>query len=399
MKLQASSFWVLPLIASLVAIGPLSTDMYLPAQPAIKEDLNASIDQIQLTLSIFLVGTSLAIPFWGPLADRFGRRPIMYIGMSIFVVSSIACAMATTIEALITARLFQSIGASVGPILGRTMVRDIYGATDSAKAFGHLASIMALAPAVAPILGGFLVTHLDWRSVFYALMITAMVSVALYTIFLGETLSPDLRQSIKIPNIWRNYKTLARDRVFTSYASIMSLIFSGLFAFISVASFIIIEFLGLSPQEFGFCFLGMVVGFISGASTGAKFTEKVAPTKIILKGIFIAGAASTLGLVLALMQSYHPISVVFPIALYAFGAGLVLPQCNAASLRNYPQIAGTASSLSGIIQNVIGALAGVGVVWIHRDDPSILMAYLLVVSCLAAICFFFALPKQERLEH
>jgi DHA1 family bicyclomycin/chloramphenicol resistance-like MFS transporter len=396
MKINNTSFWVLPILACLVAIGPLSTDMYLPAQPAIKEELSATLEQIQLTLSIFLIGTSVALPFWGPLADRFGRRPILIAGFTLFIASSFGCAFAKDIESLILFRFLQSVGACVGPTIGRTMVRDIYGVEGAAKAFGYLASIMALAPAVAPIIGGFLVERLDWQSIFYALAVAAVISCGIYLYFIGETLTKNMRQSIHPQNIWNNYKVLAVDRIFLAYVLMMSFVFSGLFAFISAASFIFIEFLGLSPQQFGYCFLGMVIGFVIGSSLGGKLTGRVKASKLICSGILISLSAGLIGSALSLMEIYHALTVVIPVGLYAMGAGLVLPQCNAASLKNYPHIAGTASSLSGIVQNTLAAFIGVSVASLHSETPTVMMAFLCLGGFVALLFFFTVLPKTER---
>ncbi len=395
-RLEHTSFWILPIIASLVAFGPLSTDMYLPAQITIKNEFNASIDQIQLTLSIFLIGTSCALPFWGPLADRFGRRIIMLIGIALFVIASVGCALSTSIEMLIGFRFLQAIGACVGPIIGRTMVRDIYGFTESAKAFGYLSSIMALAPAIAPILGGFLLMQFSWHAIFYSLTLIAIFCTTIYFFTIGETLKPELRQSIKPEHIWFNYKSLGRDRVFISYSLIMSCIFSGLFSFISAASFIFIDFLKLSEQQFGFCFLGMVIGFILGASNAARLSGRIAAHKIILTGIGLCSFAAMLCFTLAFFEIFHVLAVVIPIAIYAAGTGCVLPQCNAASIRNFPHIAGTASSLTGIIQNTLAASVGIGVAWFHQGTPLVMSLFLFMAAALGFIFFRFLLPASEK---
>ena len=397
-RLKHSSFWILPIIASLVAFGPLSTDMYLPAQIAIKDEFGASIDQIQLTLSIFLFGTSVALTFWGPLADRFGRRIILLIGMALFVAASIGCALSTSIEMLIVFRFLQSIGACVGPIIGRTMVRDIYGIEKSAKAFGYLASIMALAPAIAPILGGFLLLQFDWRAIFYTLALLSILCTTLYFFTIGETLKPELKQSIKIRFIWINYKALSRDRIFISYTLIMSCIFAGLFSFISTASFIFIGFLELTEQQFGFCFLGMVMGFILGASSGARLSNRIKSNQLILSGICLCLFAGLLAVTLVLLEIFHAFAVIIPIAIYACGVGFVLPQCSARSLGNFPHIAGTASSLMGIIQNTLAAIAGLAAAWLHQDTPLVMSLFLCLAASLAFICYHFLLPASEKVK-
>jgi len=152
------------IIAALVAIGPLSTDMYLPAFPALMKAFDADISQVQYTLSTFLVGFALAQLFYGPLSDRFGRKPVLIGGMLLFIFSSIAIAFAGTIETLAWLRLLQAVGGSVGPVLGRAIVRDIHGPTEAARQFAFISTAMALAPAVAPILGGYLTIWFGWAS-------------------------------------------------------------------------------------------------------------------------------------------------------------------------------------------------------------------------------------------
>ncbi len=399
MKISSSSAWLLPILASLVAIGPLSTDMYLPAQPTIKNELAASIEQMQMTLSIFMLGTSFALPFWGPLADRFGRRPILISGFLLFIVSSIGCAYAKDINALIFFRFVQSVGACVGPTIGRTMVRDIYGAEGAARAFGYLASMMALAPAIAPVIGGFLVEHFEWRMIFFVLAVLALISCSIYLFFIGETMQVDLRQSIHPLLIMKNYRVLFSDPVFLAYTLILSLIFSGLFAFISASSFIFIEFLELTPQEFSYCFLGMVSGFVIGSTTGGRLSGKVKTSSLICTGIVIGLFAAILGLVLSLLEVFHALAVVIPIAFYALGTGAVLPQCNAASLRHYPHIAGTASSFSGIIQNTLAALVGLLVASLHSETPTIMMLFICACAVCALLFFIFLLPREEKFAH
>lgn len=386
-------------MATLVAIGPLSTDMYLPAQPSIKEEFSASIAQIQLTLSIFLIGTSLALPFWGPLADRFGRRKIILAGVVLFILSSIGCALSQDIETLIFFRFIQSIGACVGPTIGRTMVRDIYGSDKAASAFGYLATIMALAPAVAPIIGSFLLETWSWRSIFIMLASVSVFSTLLYLVFIGETLDKSLQQSLRLKHIFGNYRILLKDPVFLGYTLILSSVFAGLFAFISAASFIFIEFLELTPQQFAYCFVAMVIGFMSGSSSGARLSTNIPVNKLILFGAGLCTSAAFVCLLLSLFKVFHPLSVVIPIAFYAMGVGLVLPQCNAASLRNYPHIAGTASSLSGIIQNTLAATAGIIVGNLHSDSPTTMAVFLLLGGTCAMLVFFTILPKQAREPH
>lgn len=394
--LNKDSFWLLPIIATIVAIGPLSTDMYLPAQPAMKLDLGANIDQVQLTLSIFLIGIAIAQPIWGPLADRYGRKPIIFYGMAIFVLATLACAYAPSIEFLIAARFFQAFGGCVGPTLGRTVVRDMYGVEHSAKAFSYLTSIMALAPAVAPMIGGLLVSHFDWRAIFLALMVLGLLSTILYAVNVSESLPKSYQQAIEIKSIIRNYFTLFKDRAFIAYMLIVSFIFSGLFSFISGASVLFMEFLGLSETQFGYCFITMVFGFISGAMTSARLSAKLHTGKLLLLGISVSSFGAIACFSLAYFKVYHVAALVFPIAFYAYGVGLVMPQSSAAALKHYAHMAGTASSLIGTIQNTIAAIAGIGVAFLYNGTPLVMASFLCFGAGAALLTYFFFLPKSEK---
>ncbi len=164
--LALTSVWTTILLAAAVALGPLATDMYLPALPQIGNDFSTGTDQVQLTLSLYMLGFALAQLVCGPLADRFGRKPIMIGGFLLFALASVGCAMATNIETLMLCRFLQALGGSAGPVLGRAAIRDIYTPREAARIMAILASIMALAPAIAPTIGGFLVSGLGWASIF-----------------------------------------------------------------------------------------------------------------------------------------------------------------------------------------------------------------------------------------
>ncbi|MCL1477742.1 MAG: Bcr/CflA family efflux MFS transporter, partial [Marinobacter sp.] len=192
--LALTSIWTTILLAAAVALGPLATDMYLPALPQIGSDLNASIGDVQLTLSFYLAGFAMAQLFCGPLADRFGRKPIMIAGFFIFALASIGCARATNVDSLMLFRFLQALGGSAGPVLGRAAVRDIYTPQQSTRIMAILASIMALAPALAPTIGGVMVTHLGWASIFYVLAGYALAMMAIVAIGIPEPMRPGYRQ-------------------------------------------------------------------------------------------------------------------------------------------------------------------------------------------------------------
>lgn len=391
--LTLTSVWTTILLAAAVALGPLATDMYLPALPQIGSDFGTGTDQVQLTLSLYLVGFAIAQLICGPLADRFGRKPIMIGGFVLFAIASIGCALATNIETLILCRFLQALGGSAGPVLGRAAIRDIYTPREAAKILAILASIMALAPAVAPTIGGLLTAGLGWASVFLALGGYALVMAVVVAFGIPEPMRPEHRQSLKLCSLLRNYRTIAKDISFVGYTLTNALIFSGLFAFLSGSSFVLIDFLGVPTEQFGLYFACMVVGYIVGNLTAVRLGRRLLPDQILVRGLVIAVAGGSLMAVLALSEVFNVWAVILPQALFMIGTGMVLPQTMAGALANFPSMAGSASALFGFSQMAVAAIAGMLVGHLH-DGTSVVMA--LIIAACAAIAMGCYLVLVQR---
>ncbi|RLA03904.1 MAG: Bcr/CflA family drug resistance efflux transporter, partial [Gammaproteobacteria bacterium] len=272
--ISPKSFVATAIIAALVAIGPLSTDMYLPAFPALMKAFDTEINQVQYTLSVFLVGFALAQLVYGPLSDRFGRKPVLLAGMVLFLISSVAIIFVSSIESLIVLRFFQAVGGSAGPVLGRAMVRDIYGPKDSAKQLAYIGTAMSLAPAAAPIMGGYLTVWWGWESTFVFLSIYGILAIVLLSSSFDETAPPGSHHVLTVSNLLNNYLILLKHPTWPWYTLTCTFIFSGLFSFLSGSSFVIIEFLGYREEQFGLFFALIVFGFMSGAMSGARLLNK-----------------------------------------------------------------------------------------------------------------------------
>jgi len=212
MKLSAESRGLIVLLSAFVALGPLSTDMYLPALPAMVELFDTTLSSMQLTISAYLAGFAIFHLVCGPLADRFGRRPILIGGTALFVAASLGCAFSTTVEELLVYRFVQGIGACVGPTLARTVARDVFGPTRAARALSLIAMLMALAPAIAPTLGSIMLLWLPWPIIFGFLAFYGATMVVLIHVFLAESLP--MRQSLRPSIILRNYRELFRDPLY-----------------------------------------------------------------------------------------------------------------------------------------------------------------------------------------
>ncbi|MCP4334428.1 MAG: multidrug effflux MFS transporter, partial [Gammaproteobacteria bacterium] len=337
-------------IALLVALGPLATDMYLPALPGLADEFSTSAGMVQLTLSLFLAGFALAQIIYGPLSDRFGRKPVLLCGLALFVVASIACAFAKNIEMLILARFVQALGGSAGPVLGRAMVRDIHGPQESARVLSHIGSAMALAPAFAPILGGYMSVYLGWPSIFWFLTLVGILGASLLVLAIAETAPQEHRHPKPVKTILADYARLLQDATYLGYTLTCTLAYAGLFAFLSGSSFVIIDYFGVSEQHFGLLFMLVVAGYISGTLTGAKLSRSYDFRRLVAAGSVLLLIAGATMFIIALNQPEQVMSIILPMMIFMHGVGLVMPQSMAGAMANYPQMAGSASGLLGFIQ-------------------------------------------------
>lgn len=392
--LALTSVWTTVLLAAAVALGPLATDMYLPALPAMGEAMTAGTDQVQLTLSIYMAGFALAQLLCGPLADRFGRKPVMIAGFVLFAIASVGCALASNIETLILCRFLQAIGGSAGPVLGRAAIRDIYTPRDAARIMALLASIMALAPALAPTLGGLMLNQLGWPSIFIALAGYAMVMTLVVAVGIPEPMAPEYRQPLKLCSLVANYRAIGSDISFIGYTLTNALTFSGLFAFLSGSSFVLIEFLGVAPELFGLYFGFMVLGYITGNLASVRLSKRLVPDQILLRGLVIAVAGGSLMAALAMMEIFNVWAVVVPQAIVMMGVGMVLPQTMAGALANFPRMAGSASALFGFVQMAVAATIGAMVGYLH-DGTSLVMAVIIAASSMAALAAYLLLVQRH----
>ena len=379
--LHRDSPWLLALLAALVALGPLSVDMYLPAMPAMMVALGTDISHMHLTLSAYLTGFAIFHLLCGPLADRFGRKPILTAGTILFVAACIGCSQSTSVEELLLFRFVQGVGACVGPTLARAVARDVFGPTRAARALSLIAMLMALAPAVAPTLGGIMLLVVPWPSIFVFLALYGTAMIVLIRLYLAETLPQ--AQSMHPLVIARNYGQLFRDPLYISATFASGLIYSGLLAYLSSSSFIYIEMLGVPVEYFGFIFLTSVVGYMLGSAISARLTRYYPPEQTVMLGatlVILATGAMWLG------GSLLPRSItalVLPMVLYATGMGLVLPNAMALALRPFPHIAGTASALMGFIQMSLSAAATALVGAMLRDNAQPLLAFMFIVTLLS----------------
>ncbi len=358
--LRPNTFALTVLLAVLTGIGPLSTDMYLPSLPDISRTLQASTAETQLTISTYLIGFAFGQLFYGPLADRYGRKPALLIGLALFCSATLLCAVARSIEILMMARALQAFGACSGIVLARAIVRDLYSGARAGRELSLMGMVMALAPVVAPVAGGILQTAFGWRANFVALLAAGLIVALAIWRLLPETLA-ERSAPLTLPAMIRSFGSFIRDGGYLAHVGIVVFTFAGLFAWISGASFVLQNLYGLSAFAFGFAFAVGSVGYMTGAGLAAKFVGRFGINAVSgIGAICVAGAGWLMVVALALGLHWF-VALVLPISIYLIGLGLVLGQAIAGAMQPYGRRAGAASSLMGFIQQSLAALVGIAV--------------------------------------
>ena len=388
---------LIALLSGLVALGPISTDLYLPSLPLLAATFAATAATAQLTLGVFLAGFAAAMLVYGPISDRFGRRPVVLGALTLYLIASIACALAPSIEALIFWRFVQSLGAAGGPVAARAVIRDLYEPKKAAQVLAYTTMAMALAPLVGPILGGVLTHWLGWQANFWVLAGAAAAILAATVIMLGETNRRPDPSATQVGRLLANYGDLMAHRSFVGYMLITGFVSSGLFIFIFSSAFVLIDGLGLSPQAFGFAFGAVVVGYIVGSFAAARLTPRLGIDRTIRLGIIVACLGGLLLLGLALTAPPAVTAVIGPYVLFMAGAGLILPNAFAGGIGPFPEKAGAASALIGFVQMGGGALAGTAMSHL-ADHTALPLAVALLLSCLGATAAFALLIERDKVR-
>jgi MFS transporter, DHA1 family, multidrug resistance protein len=355
--LQPGTFGLTLLLAMLTALGPLSMDMYLPSLPDIARALDAPIAHTQLTISSYLVGFALGQMIYGPLSDRYGRRPVLLTAITLYLASTLACAAAQSADLLIAARLLQGVSGSGAIVLTRAIVRDVHSGVQAARELSLMGSISAIAPIIGPMIGGILQTGFGWRANFICMSAAGLIALLLAAWLLPETLRRrDRAGSLSFFTMVRSYGAVARHRGFLMYLGIITTTYAGLFAWVSGASVVLQGVYGLSAVAFGFTFALGAAGYMLGAMLATRLVLRLGLDRTIGVGVLVITAGG-LSLALAVATGVPGLWLVAAMALYLAGVGLAMPQAMAGALTPFPDRAGTAASLMGLVQQAVAAIA------------------------------------------
>lgn len=353
-------------LAGLVAMMAVSTDLYLPAIPQLIESLGASISQGQLTLSFFLLGFASGQLFFGSVSDRYGRKPVLYVGLAIYMIATLGCAVAQDINTLIAARFVQGLGGASGPVLARAIVADSYSRRDAARVMAAIAGAMALVPAIAPVFGSWLLYFFTWRAHFISLLILSLITCIAVT-RLPESCKTIGGSRLRLSHIFSQFSLCLSKRNFVGYTLCGGGAYAAMFCYISTTSFIMIELLGVEPKYFGYTFMSVVFGYITGAVISSRLVNRWGITRVLALGQSVGLSAAGLLIVLALFDVYRLVPVLFAFFLVFMSGGLCLSIGQMGAIAELPKNAGKASSVFGFLQIFFAALLGYGVGLFYND--------------------------------
>ncbi len=360
-KLWPGPRWALAVLLALLGmLGPFSIDTYIPAFSGIAKSLGATPVEMQQTLSAYLFGFAFMNLFHGALADSFGRRPVVLWGLAMFTLASAGCALSQSIEQLVFFRALQGLSTGAGIVVSRAVIRDMFPPAQAQKVMSQVTIYFGVAPAIAPIIGGWLFVHINWNSIFWFL--TGVGALLWFTNWrlLPETLPPEDRQSFAVRHLMRGYWQLSSNPRFFLLSLASGVPFNGMFLYVLSAPEFLGTHLSLQPKQFFWLFLLVISGIISGAWLSGRLAGKIAPKRQIRHGFVVMLTISVLNLGANLLFTPHASWALFPIAFFSFGWALMVPVVTLLVLDLYPERRGMSSSLQSFVGSTAnGLVAGV----------------------------------------
>jgi DHA1 family bicyclomycin/chloramphenicol resistance-like MFS transporter len=350
---ERRSTTLIPFLGALSAMGPLSNDLFVPSLPLVAAGLAASAGSVQLTMSAVLIGFAMGQLLYGPLSDRFGRKPLLCIGLAVFVAGCLLCANSGSLNGLVISRALQGLGAAAGMVLSRAIILDRWRGNQASRALSWVAAFSFMVPVLAPLAGGYLALLSHWQLVFWI-----QAGIGALCLLAAATLLTRVRREQSGSSVVRSftaYGRVLRDPEALAYMACIGFGFAGLMAFVSNSSFVFIGYFGLEPHQFGYCFAFVMLGGSLGSYVNGRLVTKIGISRLLSAGTVLLVAAGMVAL-LANLFVETPWAVLLPCLAYVFGIAFVLSNSIARVLSRFPEMAGAASAVFGVNQFLIGAL-------------------------------------------
>jgi len=381
----------------LCAVGPFAIDMYLPALPDIEADLGATTSATQLTLTSYFIAFGLCQIAYGPLSDVYGRKAPLYAGLALFVVGSVGCALAPTVETLIAFRFVQGLGAAAMGVIPRAIIRDLHTGVEATKLMSLVMLVFSVSPILAPLGGSALIVPFGWRAVFVAVTIAALIATVLLAVMLPETRPVQERIRGDVRSVLGHFGTLFRDWHFLGLTFIGGLGMSSFFTFLSMSSFVYIKTYGMSLAEYSVAFSVNAVGFIGMSQLASRLGGRFGMGRVVMGAV--AAYASFAVLLLALtLAGFTSLWVLIPLLFTSFAfLGLVIPSTMVLSLESHGPIAGSASALGGTLQMLTGG-AVIAVAGLFFNGTSLPMVVTIALTAVTALVITVATLRPRELS-
>jgi DHA1 family bicyclomycin/chloramphenicol resistance-like MFS transporter len=394
--MDKKKLYLILILGLLSAIGPLSIDMYLPAFPDIAKGLHTSVSSVMLSLSSFFIGISVGQLIYGPLLERFGRKKPLYFGLVLYALSSLACAIALSVDTLIIFRLFQALGGCVGMVAARAMVRDLFELKDNAKVFSTLMLVVAVSPIIAPTLGGYITLLFGWRYIFGALVVVIVLIIGGIYFLLPESKQPDSNFSLRPKAILKGYSTVIKNSQFAIYTFTSAVAYSGLYAYISGSPYVFMVLFKVSENYYSWIFATIAIGLIGSSQFNTFILRWFSSEKIIQWALLIQNIVAVVLLAITLLGWGNLYSTIILVFFFMCCQGFLFPNATALSMAPFSSNAGSASALMGFIQMSIGAFMSAMVSFLQNETALPMIGIMAFCSLFASVLFYFGRKKIKK---
>jgi DHA1 family bicyclomycin/chloramphenicol resistance-like MFS transporter len=384
------------ILAVLSLIAPLAIDMYLPALPFIAAGLSATDAQAQLTLPTYFAGFAIGQAFYGPIADRFGRKPPLYFGLCIYIAASLGCALAPNVDTLIALRFLQAAGGCAGTVVARAMVRDLFTGADAIRVYSRVLLVFGVGPILAPMIGSGVLVWFGWREIFFLLTVIGVLSLVLIFIRMPESLNPAHVRPLRLESIIVNYWRLFTHRNFVGYALTGGTMMAGTFAYIAGLPFVIVNIYGLPSSYFSWVFGINAVGFILASQVNVRVQRQYSPERVLLTALLLQLVAAAVFVIDVLAGWGGLFGILVPLFFWIATMGFVIPNTTGLAMSPFAANAGAASAMLGVLQFVLAAVSS-GLVAAAADGTARpMVACMALFSVVALLINRFVVKRVVR---